>query len=110
MNYGTYRNFTQREAVADLRSDAAAGSDYLTNLESLRGDDISLLAILILYKGDTCAAVRIVLDGENGCRAGILVTTEVDDTVHSLVTATDVTYGHLTGVVASACALERLQQ
>ena len=90
---GTNRNFAEREAVADFRSDAAAGGDHLAYLESFRSDDISLLSVFVLNQGDAGAAVRIILDG-----------------LHSLVTATDVTHGHLTGVVTTAGALERLTQ
>ena len=35
---GTYRNFTQREAVADFGSDTASGSDNLAYLEVLGGE------------------------------------------------------------------------
>ena len=110
MHEGTDRNFSERQAVADLRSDAAAGSNHLTDLESVRSDDVSLLSVFVLHEGDAGAAVRIILDGLNGRGALVLGAAEVDDAVHTLVTATEVTHGHLTGVVASARALEGLQQ
>ena len=107
---GTDGNFTQREAVADLGSDTAAGGDNLTYLDTVGSDDITLLAILILYEGDAGAAVGVVLDGENGCSAFVLVAEEVDDTVHLLVAAAKVADGHLAGVVAATRALEGLKQ
>ena len=107
---GTNRNFGEREAVTNLRSDAATGSDNLSNLDAVRSDDVFLYSVFVLYESDACATVRIILDGPDGCGALVLGTEEVDDAVHSLVTATDVTHGHLTGVVTTAGALERLTQ
>ncbi len=107
---GTNGDFTQGKAVADLGSDAAAGGDNLSYLDAVGSDDIPLLAVLILDEGDAGAAVRIILDGQNGCGALILVAEEVDDTVHPLVAAADVANGHLAGVVAATRALERLKQ
>ena len=106
----TYRNFPKRKSVADLRSDARAGFENLTYLQSVRSDDVSLLPVLVLNERDTCAAVRVILYCQYCCFAIVLCTVEIDDTVHSLVSATDVTHGHLTGVVASARFLERLKQ
>jgi hypothetical protein len=110
VNHGTDRNLIEREAVADLGSDTATGLDLLAYLKALRSDDIPLLSIGILNKSDTSAAVRIVLDGKNLCRLVVFVTKEIDDTVHLLVSATDITHGHLTSVVASASPLKRLKQ
>ena len=107
---GTDGDFTQRQAVADLGSDTAAGGHDLADLDSVGSDDITLLAILILDQGDAGAAVRIILDGHNGCGALVFVAEEVDDAVHPLVAAADVTYGHLTGVVAAAGALKGFEQ
>jgi hypothetical protein len=110
VNEGTYRNLGEREAVADLGSYAAARSDNLTNLDAVRSDDVFLDSVLVLDESDACAAVRIILDGLYRCGAFVLGTEEVDDAVHSLVTATDVTHCHLAGVVAAASALEGFEK
>ncbi len=106
----TNRNFRERERVAQLRSDTATGSDNLTDLDAGRGDDVLLDAIFILDQGDAGAAVRIVLDGQNLGGAVVLRAEEVNDTVHFLVTATDITHGHLTRVITAAGPLKRLKK
>ena len=110
VNEGTYRNFGEREAVTDLRSDSASRSDNLADLDAVRSDDVLLDSVFVLYESDACAAVRIILDGLDRCGALVLGTEEVDDAVHPLVTATDVTHCHLAGVVAAASALKRFQK
>ncbi len=106
----TERNIRERKSVADFRSDACAGLYDLSYFQSVRSDDISLFTIFVFHERYTRTSVRIVLDCQNFCLAVVLVTTEVNDTVHPLVATTDITDGHLTLVVASACLLDRLEQ
>ena len=106
----TERNFRERKSVPHLRSNACSGSDDLSYFQSVWRNDVSLFAIFIFYQCDTCAAVRIVLYSEHLCLAVVLVTQEIDDTVHSLMAATDVTHCHFTLIVTTACLLERGKQ
>ena len=106
----TERNIRERKSVADLRCHTCAGLDDLSYFQSVWSDDISLFAIFIFYESDARASVWIVLDSHHFCLAVVIVTTEVDDTVHPLVTASDITDGHLTLVVTAAGLLDRLEQ
>ena len=56
------------------------------------------------------ATVWIIFYSKNCCLACILSTMEVDNTIHSLVTATDVAHCHLTCIVTTACTPKRFKQ
>ncbi len=106
----TERNIRERKSVADFRRHTCAGLYDLSYFQSVRSDNVSLFAIFIFHECNTRTSVRIVLDSHYFRLAVVLVTTEIDDTVHPLVAAADITDGHLTLVVASACLLDRFKQ
>ena len=110
MYEGTERNFSKRKRVSDFGSNTGTGFDHLTDLNAVGSYDITLLTIFVADERDACAAVGVVLDGLDSSLAIVLVAKEVNHAVHLLVTATDVTHRHLTLVVASARALEGLEQ
>ena len=110
MHERTHGDVGEREAVAQFRGGLLTGLDHLTDLQAVRGEDVALQAVLILDEGDAGGAVRIVLDGEHGGLEFVAVADEVDDAVHSLVSAATVTHGHLTGVVTSAGGLQGLEE
>ena len=110
VNVGSKRNLSKRKSVTNLRGNSAAGSDYLSDLDTLRGDNVTFLSVLINYECDSCTAVRIVFYCLYGSGVLVLVPEEVYDTVHLLVSATNIAHGHVTLVVTSATALARLQK
>ena len=110
MNECTERNFRKRQSVAEFRSNARTGSYGLSYLKSVWSYDVPLLAVLVYDKCYACAAVRIILDGLYLGGIIVLVTTEVDYTIHPLVATADIAHGHLTLIVTSAGLAKRLQQ
>ena len=105
MDHRTQRNLAQEERVAHLGSDTGAAHYGLTHLEAVRCDDVALHAVGINQECNACGTIGIVLDRFHSGGDAVLRTSEVDHTVHLLVTAADVTHRHLTGIVAAARAL-----
>ena len=64
---GTDRDIGQRQSVAGLNVGACAGNNNVSDLQAVRGNDISLLAVLILNQRDKSGTVRVVLNGLYGC-------------------------------------------
>ena len=83
---------------------------YVTNFQALWGDDVGLFAFRVLQKGDKCGTVRIVLDGLYCARDTVVVTTEINDTVTALMTATTLANSHLTGAVTASAPLNGSEQ
>ena len=110
VNQGTNRDGGQWHSVTGLDVSLNAGLNDVANLQTTRVKDVALLAVYIVQKSDACAAVRIVFNGGNLCWYAILVTLEVDLTVTTLVTATLMTSGEATVVVAASLLRQWLQQ
>ena len=98
---GTNRNVCQRQCVTGLDVCFCAGFDHVANLQSVRSDDVSLLAVFVLYQCDVSRTVRVVLEGEYGCRHVDLVTFEIYDAVFSSVAAATVANSDSTVAVTS---------
>src|SRR5690606_7390452 len=110
VHHGTQRDLRQRHRVADPHVAARTAHHGVTLGETLRVQDVALLAVGVHQQRDARGAVRIVLDLGHAGRDPELVPLEVDPAVHPLVTTTAVTHRELAGVVAAATLLERLQQ
>ena len=94
MNHGTGRDVLQRQVVARLDISLSTSLDDVALLNTLRRDDVALLAICEVQEGDTGGAVRIVLDlGNLGGHAVLVPTLEIDETVLTLVAAAAMTGG-----------------
>ena len=94
VNHGTGRDVLQRQVVARLDISLSTSLDDVALLNTLRRDDVALLAICEVQEGDTGGTVRIVFDlGDLGGHAVLVPTLEVDETVLALVTTTAVTGG-----------------
>ncbi len=106
----TERNIAQKERIAHFRSSACAAHHGLAHLETVRCDDVAFLTVGIYQECDTCSTIGVVLDRFHSSRHSVLGTFEIHETVHLLVTAADVTYGHLTAVVTSARAFLGAEQ
>ena len=103
MNHGSGWDVLQRQVVAWLDVGVCALLDAVTLLQLVWADDVTLLAIGVVQECNARGAVRVVLDVSYNCRNAILVvTTEVDNTVLTLVSSTDVASGYTALVVATA--------
>src|SRR6478736_9081300 len=101
----TGRDVAQRQAVAGLDVGAGAVLDRHALLQALGGQDVALLAVGVVQQRDAGGAVRVVLDvSDLGRDAVLVVATEVDEAVGTLVATTDVTGGDA-AVVVTATAL-----
>ena len=105
----TFRDVSELHAVADGDFACLAIGDLLADLETLRAEDVSLLALLVDDKGDAAVAVGIVFDGLDNAFA-LAGPAEVDKAVHSLVTAADVTAGDVALGISSAGLLQGDEQ
>ena len=98
----TKGDFSQGEGVADFGGSTGARHDGLSNFQTLRAEDITLLTIGIENEGNARAAVGVVFDGFDSGRDTVFVALEVDKAVELLMTTADVAHGHLALVVAAA--------
>ena len=103
-------SLAQGQSIANFRLHAVTGNYLVTHAESDWGEDVCLLAIGILQKGDAAGAVRIVFDGLDLSFDATLGALEVDDPVFLFVTAADVPGGNATVVIASAGLVLGLDQ
>src|SRR6476646_4172138 len=102
VNDRTHGDVAQRKRVARLDVGRGAVLDRVALLHLVRGQDVALLAVGVLDERDARGAVGVVLDvSDLGRHAVLVVATEVDDAVGTLVAATDVTRGDAAGVVAA---------
>src|SRR5438270_4075054 len=105
------RDVAQGQVVAGLDVRRRAGLDPVTLRQPRRRDDVALLAVGVVQQCDACRAVGVVLDVRDLRRHAVLVvTTEVDDAVGALVTATLVAGGDPAVHVATALVVQRLDQ
>ena len=68
VDLGADRNVLKRQAVTHLDFGLLAVHHAVADLQSVRCEDICLLAVCIADQRDICRSVRIVLDRENSCR------------------------------------------
>ena len=88
--------------VARLDVGLGAAHDRVAHLQTLRVDDVSLLAIDVVQQRDASGAVGIVLDGGDLGGHAVLVALEVDDAVAALHPAALMAGGDAALVVATA--------
>ena len=102
MDHRTDGDAGKREAVADMNFGFRTAHNLLADLKAFRSDDVALLTVLIADQGDVGGAVRIVLDRLHRSLDAILgISLEVDDPVLASGSASAMTAGDLTLVVAS---------
>ena len=105
MNRRTDRDVTQRKRIAGLDRGFGTIEDLLTNRQALRSNDVAAFAIGVEHESDVGRAVRIVFDAFNAGGNSILIALEVDDAIRTLGTATLMTAGDMTVVVAAICTI-----
>ena len=92
----------ERHDIARLDVDIVAGDDGVPGCQTLRRENISQLAVLILDQRDERSAVRIVFQPLDDRRHVHLPALEIDVAVGLLVAAATKPHGDATGVVAAA--------
>ena len=102
VDLNTDRNVAELESIARLDFGFLAGNDGLSDLESVRSEDISLFTIRVGDKRNERGTVRIVFELLNrGCNA-VLGALEVDHSVATLVAAPAETGGNPSVIVSAA--------
>ena len=104
------RNLLQRHAIADLRFYVRAADDRVARFQSQRSDDVPLLAIHIVQKGNPCRTAGIVFDPIHLGRNGILVALKIDNPIQPFVATSAMTGCDLSLVVAAALLLGAYSQ
>jgi hypothetical protein len=99
---GTDGYEAQRQRVAGLDVGALTALDMLTDLETLRRQDVRLGAVEIVQERDATGAVGVVFDGGNLGANFVLTAFPIDDAVLLLVSATLVARRDATRRVAAA--------
>src|SRR6195952_5077922 len=108
---GTGGDVAQRQAVAGLDVGVRTLLDAVALRQSLRRDDVALLAVDVVQQGDVRRAVGVVFDLRDlGVDAVLVVATEVDDAVGALVATTLVTGRDAAVRVTSTLAVQRADQ
>ena len=87
-------NETERQRVADRRSRRFARHDLLSDLQTLRRDDIALVAVGIIHEGDICAAVRIVFDRFYRTGNTVFIAFKIDVSILPFVSAALMAHGN----------------
>src|SRR5262249_50753840 len=95
------RDVLHRQGVARLDVDIFASDYNVAHINTLRSDDVDLLAIFILQQGDEGGAVGIVFQALDGCGHIPLAALEVDDAVALLHAAAAPAGGAPAKVVAT---------
>src|SRR6185437_4811115 len=109
--HGASRDRPQRERVAGLDVGPRAVLHPVALLQALRGQDVALLAVHVVEQRDAGGAVRVVLDVRDLRRDAVLVVpTEVDQTVGTLVSAALVPGGDPPVDVTATLAVQRADQ
>src|SRR5690606_22263238 len=110
VNRHAQRNILQRERVANRRRSVRTAHHLGPRLQSLRSQDVPLLAIHVVQQGDPRTAVWIVLNRVHLGRHPVLLPPEVDQAVLPLVTATTMPGRNLPLVVPPPLLPKRHQQ
>ena len=84
----TNRDVLQRKSITDFDISVRAGNNFVTNLETIRCEDVALLTVHVVEESDACAAVRVVLDGSDASRDTVFRAFEVAPAIKTLMAAT----------------------
>ena len=98
------------KTVARLDINSIAGDDFVTDANTKRGKNITLLPVNIVQKSDVGGAVRVILNRGNLRRDINLLPLEVDKTVFALMSTANMPRGHTAIIVAATTFFQRLHQ
>ena len=90
VNVSAKRNDSKRQRISQFRCNIVPGADSRSDLQSVRRENVTQLAIRIFNESNAGGAVRIVLDPDNLRRNTTLAPFEIDFAIFLLVTAADV--------------------
>ena len=99
---GTNRHARERHCVARLDVRFRRRDDLIANRQTLRRQDVGLLAIFVLDECDERGPVRVVFDPLYSCRDIKLVPFEINDPVQTLCATATTTRSDPSGVVPAA--------
>ena len=105
MYHGTNGDELEGKAVTNPYFGVNAAHNLHSVGESLRSEDVSLLAVCITDERNVCGSVGIVLDSDYLCGNIVLKSSEIDLSVFNLVSAALMTNGDLTLAVTSCILL-----
>ena len=108
---GADRDIAQRQIIAGTDVSAFSGLHPGPLGQTLRSENVSLLAVGVVQQRDPSSAVRVVLDlGDSGRDSVLVIAAEVHQAVGLLVTAANVASGDPALVVAATGLRLRRQQ
>ena len=81
VNQRTERNLSERERVSNFGSCTFTGHDGLSDLQTLGGENVTLLTVSVEHQSNTRATIGVVLDSLYNSRNAVLVSLEVDKAV-----------------------------
>src|SRR5690606_3764167 len=102
MHRAAHRNIAQRQRIARLDRRIAARLNLIASFHALRRNHVTAFAVCVQHQRDKRRAVGIVLQALDGAHDAIFVTLEIDQSIMLTTTATHVTSGDATIVVAAA--------
>src|SRR3712207_9258543 len=89
MNYGTYRDTSQRKRITNLRSSFCTRHQCSTYLQSVRSNNVTFFTISVEKQSDTSRSVWIILDTLYYSWNTIFLSFEVDQTILLLMATAD---------------------
>ena len=102
MDHRARGNVRDGERVAGENVGAVSRDHGLADGQTVRAEDVGLLAVRVVQKGETRRAVGIVFDRRDLRGDPVLAALEVDDAVAALMTAAPEPHGETTAGVAAA--------
>ena len=102
VNDGADRNVGERHRIARLHVDLEAGDHLVPGRQTLRGENVGLLAVGIFDERNEARAVGIVFEPLDLGRDIKLAPLEIDDAIGLFMTAAAEAHGDPAGVVATA--------
>jgi len=102
MDNGTQRDVVHRQAVTWLDINVVASHNHVTHSYAVRGENVTFLTIHVVEQCDVGRSVGIVFNRHYFSVDSCFVTLEIDDTIFTLVSTTDVAGCHASVVVSSA--------
>src|SRR2546423_5436592 len=107
MHLGTERNILDRQRIARQNVGFLAAQDHRSDLQTDRGENVTLFTVKVRDQRDVCRAVRIIFELGYASRNARLIAFEIDNAVMTLVSAAAPTDRDPSIAVASGYSLFR---
>src|SRR5438477_5492007 len=89
MNGDADRNGSERQTISKFGRSRRTAHQFGADLQSARGDDVSLLAVFVFQQRNASGATRIVFNRGHGRFHAVFLPFEIDEANLLFVTATD---------------------